>query len=107
MFESPPSLWLQDSIPSTDSYEGKDNDEDETSVKGSKKGGAVDDEALEGDEATSYAEATEDVFTPAQGVDLGKQSTTIHRLCTNKIALKRRNISRVDKINSEDGTPNA
>ncbi|PPD71195.1 hypothetical protein GOBAR_DD31926 [Gossypium barbadense] len=61
--------------------EGKNDDEEENNVEGSDEGELTDDKESKGDDATSHAEATEDVFTLArlitEGVDLKKQSTFI------------------------------
>ncbi|KAH1097616.1 hypothetical protein J1N35_014537, partial [Gossypium stocksii] len=47
------------------SDKGKNDGEEEANVKMNDKGEAADDEASEGDEATSHANVVDDVFIPA------------------------------------------
>ncbi|PPD83315.1 hypothetical protein GOBAR_DD19750 [Gossypium barbadense] len=90
-----------------DLSEGENDGEEEANVKRNDKSEVADDEVLEGDEMTSHVKGMEDVFTPAQDVDLGEQSTPIHQLRTKKTSPKGRNILRIDETNLDDGTSNS
>ncbi|KAK5838847.1 hypothetical protein PVK06_007590 [Gossypium arboreum] len=95
----------------SDSSEGKDEEEEETNTKGNGEGEATDDEESKGDDATSHAEATEDIVTHThpmiKDVEPEKQSMPIHRTCSKKTTPKGRNILKFKEIDSEDDTSNA
>ncbi|PPE01405.1 hypothetical protein GOBAR_DD01586 [Gossypium barbadense] len=73
--------WLSDS--SVD-----DEDKEEVHKEGSDEGEAIDDEAIEDDDATPYVDTIEDVFTPAhpttEGVVIREQSTPIVQTCNKR-----------------------